>query len=72
MDQALTNALLMDAVVGSLQTQKAIYAASKLSYFDKIKSEGGFLHLKCFSGNLSSAFVAYISSESVLCSSQFP
>ncbi|XP_056597836.1 DENN domain-containing protein 3 isoform X1 [Triplophysa dalaica] len=39
MDQALTNALLMDAVVGSLQTQKAIYAASKLSYFDKMKSD---------------------------------
>lgn len=39
MDQALNNALLMDAVVGSLQTQKAIYSASKLSYFDKMKSE---------------------------------
>lgn len=40
MEQALTNALLMDAVVGSLQSQKAIYAASKLAYFDKMKFEG--------------------------------
>lgn len=39
MEQALTNALLMDAVVGSLQSQKAIYAATKLAYFDKMKSE---------------------------------
>ncbi|XP_039534766.1 DENN domain-containing protein 3-like [Pimephales promelas] len=39
MEQALTNALLMDAVVGSLQSQKAIYAASKLAYFDKMKFE---------------------------------
>ncbi|XP_076865974.1 DENN domain-containing protein 3 isoform X2 [Brachyhypopomus gauderio] len=39
MQQALTNALLMDAVVGSLQSQKAIYAASKLAYFDKMKRE---------------------------------
>ncbi|XP_030075472.1 DENN domain-containing protein 3 [Microcaecilia unicolor] len=37
--EALINALLMDAVVGSLQSAKAIYAASKLSYFDKMKSE---------------------------------
>ncbi|XP_029447975.1 DENN domain-containing protein 3 isoform X2 [Rhinatrema bivittatum] len=37
--EALTNALLMDAVVGSLQSTKAIYAASKLSYFDKMKNE---------------------------------
>lgn len=40
MTQALTNALLMDAVVGCLQTQRAITAASKLAYFDKIKHEG--------------------------------
>lgn len=40
MQQALTNALLMDAVVGSLQSSKAIYAASKLAHFDRIKSEG--------------------------------
>lgn len=40
MQQALTNALLMDAVVGSLQSSKAIYAASKLAYFDRIKMEG--------------------------------
>ncbi|XP_051526905.1 DENN domain-containing protein 3 isoform X2 [Myxocyprinus asiaticus] len=39
MEQALTNALLMDAVVGILQTQKAVYAATKLAYFDKMKSE---------------------------------
>ncbi|KAG8441577.1 hypothetical protein GDO86_010673 [Hymenochirus boettgeri] len=37
--EALTNALLMDAVVGSLQTTKAIYAASKLSYFDRMRNE---------------------------------
>lgn len=41
MQQALTNALLMDAVVGSLQSSKAIYAASKLAHFDRIKTEGG-------------------------------
>uniref|UniRef100_A0A667WYG2 DENN domain containing 3 n=1 Tax=Myripristis murdjan TaxID=586833 RepID=A0A667WYG2_9TELE len=39
MQQALTNALLMDAVVGSLQSNKAIYAASKLAHFDRIKTE---------------------------------
>ncbi|XP_029370160.1 DENN domain-containing protein 3 [Echeneis naucrates] len=39
MQQALTNALLMDAVVGSLQSSKAIYAASKLAHFDRIKLE---------------------------------
>uniref|UniRef100_A0A8C0EGI9 DENN domain-containing protein 3 n=1 Tax=Bubo bubo TaxID=30461 RepID=A0A8C0EGI9_BUBBB len=37
--QALTNVLLMDAVVGALQSCKAIYAASKLSYFDRMKNE---------------------------------
>uniref|UniRef100_A0A8B9KE34 DENN/MADD domain containing 3a n=1 Tax=Astyanax mexicanus TaxID=7994 RepID=A0A8B9KE34_ASTMX len=37
--QALTNALLMDAVVGCLQSQKAIYSASKLAFFDKMKNE---------------------------------
>ncbi|XP_062987244.1 DENN domain-containing protein 3 isoform X2 [Elgaria multicarinata webbii] len=37
--QALTNVLLMDAVVGALQSSKIIYAASKLSYFDKMKNE---------------------------------
>ncbi|XP_063307082.1 DENN domain-containing protein 3 isoform X1 [Pelobates fuscus] len=37
--KALKNALLMDAVVASLQTSKAIYAASKLSYFDQMKKE---------------------------------
>ncbi|XP_074120769.1 DENN domain-containing protein 3 isoform X2 [Sminthopsis crassicaudata] len=37
--QALTNVLLMDAVVGALQSSNAIYAASKLSYFDKMKTE---------------------------------
>ncbi|KAK7886368.1 hypothetical protein WMY93_025989 [Mugilogobius chulae] len=39
MNQALTNVLLMDAVVGSLQTQKSISAASKLAYFEKIRHE---------------------------------
>ncbi|CAN9503904.1 unnamed protein product [Ophioblennius macclurei] len=39
MQQALTNALLMDAVVGSLQSTKAIYAASKLAHFDRMKME---------------------------------
>ncbi|XP_054446520.1 DENN domain-containing protein 3 [Pteronotus mesoamericanus] len=37
--QALTHALLMDAVVGALPLPGAIYAASKLSYFDKMKNE---------------------------------
>ncbi|NWQ63548.1 DEND3 protein, partial [Neopipo cinnamomea] len=37
--QALTNVLLMDAVVGALQSSKSIYAASKLSYFDRMKNE---------------------------------
>ncbi|NXA06468.1 DEND3 protein, partial [Sapayoa aenigma] len=37
--QALTNVLLMDAVVGALQSSKSIYAASKLSYFDRMKDE---------------------------------
>uniref|UniRef100_A0A8C2J3P0 DENN domain-containing protein 3 n=1 Tax=Cyprinus carpio TaxID=7962 RepID=A0A8C2J3P0_CYPCA len=40
MEQALTNTLLMDAVVGCLQSQKAIFAATKLAYFDKKKLEG--------------------------------
>ncbi|XP_034466074.1 DENN domain-containing protein 3-like [Hippoglossus hippoglossus] len=39
MTQALTNALLMDAVMGCLQTHRSIVAASKLAYFDKIKHE---------------------------------
>lgn len=30
----------MDAVVGALQSSKTIYAASKLSYFDRMKNEG--------------------------------
>ncbi|XP_041528510.1 DENN domain-containing protein 3 [Microtus oregoni] len=37
--QALTNVLLMDAVVGTLQSSSAIHAASKLAYFDKMKNE---------------------------------
>lgn len=45
MQQALTNALLMDAVVGSLQSSKAIYAASKVAHFDRIKTEGRMIHL---------------------------
>lgn len=51
MTQALTNVLLMDAVVGCLQTQKPISAASKLAYFDKITHEGpesAVLHLLLF------------------------
>uniref|UniRef100_A0A3Q3GDZ0 DENN domain containing 3 n=1 Tax=Labrus bergylta TaxID=56723 RepID=A0A3Q3GDZ0_9LABR len=39
MTQALTNVLLMDAVVGCLQTQRPIIAASKLAYFDQIKQK---------------------------------
>ncbi|KAM9852525.1 DENN domain-containing protein 3-like [Aulostomus maculatus] len=39
MTQALTNVLLMDTVMGCLQTQRSICAASKLAYFDKIKHE---------------------------------
>uniref|UniRef100_A0A8C1FIP7 DENN/MADD domain containing 3b n=1 Tax=Cyprinus carpio carpio TaxID=630221 RepID=A0A8C1FIP7_CYPCA len=37
--QALTNVLLMDAVVACLKTQKAIFAASKLAYFEKQRQE---------------------------------
>lgn len=48
MQQALTNALLMDAVVGCLQSQKAIFAASKLAYFDMMKREGQLLCFKSF------------------------
>lgn len=40
MAQALTNVLLMDAVMGCLQNRKPIVAASKLAYFDKIIHEG--------------------------------
>lgn len=40
MTQALTNVLLMDAVVGCLQTPKPVTAASKLAYFDKVTLEG--------------------------------
>ncbi|CAN9514261.1 unnamed protein product [Ophioblennius macclurei] len=39
MTQALTNVLLMDAVMGCLLTQRPIAAASKLVYFDKIIHE---------------------------------
>ncbi|XP_072324413.1 DENN domain-containing protein 3 isoform X2 [Scyliorhinus torazame] len=35
---ALTNVLLMDAVVGCMQSPRAIYAASKLAYFDQMKN----------------------------------
>ncbi|XP_052017641.1 DENN domain-containing protein 3 isoform X2 [Apodemus sylvaticus] len=37
--QALTNVLLMDAVVGTLQSPSAIHAASKLAYFDNMKKK---------------------------------
>lgn len=40
MAQALTNVLLMDAVMGCLQDHRPIAAASKLAYFDKIIHEG--------------------------------
>ncbi|MED6257748.1 hypothetical protein ATANTOWER_030759 [Ataeniobius toweri] len=39
MTQALTNVLLMDAVVGCLHPNRSISAASKLVYFDKIIHE---------------------------------
>ncbi|PWA33516.1 hypothetical protein CCH79_00007676, partial [Gambusia affinis] len=39
MTQALTNVLLMDAVVGCLNPHRSISAASKLVYFDKILHE---------------------------------
>ncbi|XP_029695039.1 DENN domain-containing protein 3-like isoform X1 [Takifugu rubripes] len=39
MAQALTNVLLMDAVMGCPQNHKPIVAASKLAYFDKIIHE---------------------------------
>lgn len=47
MQQALTNVLLMDTVVRCLQTQKAIYAASKLAYFEKLRQEGAFPSIMC-------------------------
>ncbi|XP_054984407.1 DENN domain-containing protein 3 isoform X1 [Sorex araneus] len=37
--QALTHVLLMDAVVGTLQSPGAVYAASKLSYLDRLQQE---------------------------------
>ena len=40
--QALTNVLLMDAVVGTLQSPSAIHAASKLAYFDNMKKKCKF------------------------------
>uniref|UniRef100_A0A8C5EFV7 DENN domain-containing protein 3-like n=1 Tax=Gouania willdenowi TaxID=441366 RepID=A0A8C5EFV7_GOUWI len=43
MTQALTNALLMDAVVGCVHTQKSISAASKLAYFDEFQHESKML-----------------------------
>ncbi|KAG7240953.1 hypothetical protein INR49_026128 [Caranx melampygus] len=52
MQQALTNALLMDAVVGSLQSSKAIYAASKLAHFDRIKMEGSQLWVSVSGGKV--------------------
>ncbi|XP_066539369.1 DENN domain-containing protein 3 isoform X2 [Hoplias malabaricus] len=39
MQQALNNVLLMDAVVGCLQSSLAILAANKLAYFHKMKNE---------------------------------
>ncbi|XP_063055848.1 DENN domain-containing protein 3 [Engraulis encrasicolus] len=37
--QALTNVLLMDTVAGCLPPQKAISAASKLAYYDRMRQE---------------------------------
>ncbi|KTF80316.1 hypothetical protein cypCar_00018856 [Cyprinus carpio] len=37
--QALTNVLLMDAVVACLHTQKAVCAASKLAYYEKQRQQ---------------------------------
>lgn len=37
--QALTHVLLMDAVVGALQSSGAVHAASKLSYLDRLQQE---------------------------------
>lgn len=45
MAQALTNVLLMDAVMSCPQNHKPIVAASKLAYFDKIIHEGLFCSL---------------------------
>ncbi|KAL2083902.1 hypothetical protein ACEWY4_019420 [Coilia grayii] len=39
MQQALTNVLLMDTVVGCLPPQKGISAASKLAYYDRMRQE---------------------------------
>ncbi|XP_051262918.1 DENN domain-containing protein 3 isoform X2 [Dicentrarchus labrax] len=39
MTQALTNVMLMDAVMACLHTQRPVIAASMLAYFDKIKHE---------------------------------
>ncbi|XP_032078728.1 DENN domain-containing protein 3 isoform X1 [Thamnophis elegans] len=52
LQQALTNVLLMDAVVGSLQSSKIIYAASKLSYFDRMRNEGPMMVPKTTSETL--------------------
>ncbi|GAB1299432.1 DENN domain-containing protein 3 [Apodemus speciosus] len=46
--QALTNVLLMDAVVGTLQSPSAIHAASKLAYFDNMKKNRPDPQLKTF------------------------
>lgn len=40
MAQALTNVLLMDAVMGCLHNDKPLAAASKLVYFDKLIHQG--------------------------------
>ncbi|TNN80826.1 DENN domain-containing protein 3 [Liparis tanakae] len=50
--EALTNVLLMDAVMGCLQTQRPIIAASKLAYFDKIKHEAPMMVPKTTSETL--------------------
>lgn len=60
--QALTHVLLMDAVVGTLQTPSAIYAASKLSYFDKMKTESKTSTRVTASHVLSAAVTSSVSS----------
>lgn len=46
MAQALTNVLLIDAVMGCLQNNRPIAAASQLAYFDKVIQEGLWFALK--------------------------
>lgn len=47
MEQALTNVLLMNAVVSCLQTQKPILALSKLAYYERLRHEGVLRSIMC-------------------------